>query len=98
MDKLMIEEATKKLRSLKRVLSVEEGLEYKEDVLLLPKEIDLTVDENCNVKTIGFDKSKDIKAKDLLRIISVEDAENMKYKETKQRFYQCIAQKRSKAC
>lgn len=82
MDKRMIEEATQYLKSLKRVNSVEEGECHLEDVLLLPENIDIAVDENCNVKTNGFDRSRDIKAKDLLRIIHIEDARNMLYKET----------------
>lgn len=82
MDKKMIEEATRYLKGLKRVTSVEEGLCCYEDVLLLPENVDVAVDENSNIKTIGFDKSKDIKAKDLLRIIIVYDAQNMQYQET----------------
>lgn len=82
MDKKMIEEATQYLKKLKRVKSVDEGMNYDEEVLLLPDYVDFVVDENCNIKTIGFDKSKDIKAKDLLRVIKVEDAENMQYQET----------------
>lgn len=82
MDKRMIEEATRYLKGLKRVISVEEGLSCSEDVLLLPENVDVAVDENSNIKTIGFDKSKDIKAKDLLRIIIVNDAQNIQYQET----------------
>lgn len=82
MDTRMTVEVTQYLKGLKRVDSVEEGQRYSEEVLLLPQYIDITVDENCNIKTKGFDKSRDIKAKDLLRIICVEDAKNMKYKET----------------
>lgn len=82
MDKRMIEEATNYLKSLKRVKSVDEGRNYDCDVLLLPEHIDVAVDEKCNIKTSGFDKSKDIKAKDLLRIITVDDAEKIKYQET----------------
>lgn len=82
MDKRMIDDATHYLKGLKRVSTVEEGLKYTEDVLLLPENIDFAIDENSNIRTIGFDKSKDIKAKDLLRIIKVEDALAMKYQET----------------
>lgn len=82
MDKRMIEEATQYLKGLKRVKSVEEGMQYSEDVLLLPDNIDVVVDDNCNIRTIGFDKSKDIKAKDLLRVIEVKDAKSMQYRET----------------
>lgn len=82
MDKRMIEEATQYLKGLKRVKSVEEGMQYSEDVLLLPDNVDVVVDENCNIRTIGFDKSKDIKAKDLLRVIEVKDAKSMQYRET----------------
>lgn len=81
MDKKISNNATDYLRSLKRVSSVEEGNLYEEDVLLLPEYIDITVEENSNVRTIGFDRSKDIKAKDLLRIIQVQDAERMEYTE-----------------
>lgn len=82
MDKRMIEEATQYLKGLKRVKSVEEGMQYSEDVLLLPDKVEVVVDENCNIRTIGLDESKDIKAKDLLRVIEVKDAKSMQYRET----------------
>jgi len=82
MDKRMIEEATKYLKNMKRINTVEDGEHYSEDVLLLPANVDVEVDENSNIRTIGFDKSKDIKAKDLLRIIKVKDAATIQYDET----------------
>ena len=82
MDKNAVADATKYLKSLKRVLSVFEGEKYPEDVLLLPKAIDVIVDNNNNIQTTEFDRGKDIKARDLLRIISIEDANNLKFKET----------------
>lgn len=82
MDKRMIEEATQYLKGLKRVESVDEAMEYTDEVLLLPEYIDVCVDEDSNVKTFGFDKSKDIKAKDLLKIIKVINAEKVQFEET----------------
>ena len=73
--------ATDYLRQLNRVSLVEMGAQFKEDVLLLPENIDVIVDENSNVRTVGLDKSKDIKAKDLLRIIEVKNAQHLDYKE-----------------
>ena len=75
-------EATEYIRGLDRISSVEEGKMYAEDVLLLPKHVDIIVDQNSNIRTIGLEKSRDIKAKDLLRIIHIEDAQNLKYTET----------------
>lgn len=82
MDSNINTELTAYLKGLRRIASVNEGANYSDDVLLFPENIDFVVDNNCNVRTIGFDKSKDIKAKDLLRIIEVEDAERIRYKET----------------
>lgn len=81
MDKKINNSATDYLRGLKRVSSVKEAKLFEEDVLLLPENIDIIVEENSNVRTIGFDRSKDIKAKDLLRIIQVQDAQLMDYTE-----------------
>lgn len=82
MDKRMIEEATHYLKGLKRIKSVEEGMQYSEDVLLLPDNVDIVVDERSNIRIIGFAKSEKIKAKDLLRIIEVEEPRGMQYRET----------------
>lgn len=82
MDRNTVTAATEYLKNLKRVPSVSEGEKYHEDVLLLPETIDFIVDNNSNIQTIGFDKSKDIKARDLLRIISIEDANRLKFQET----------------
>lgn len=81
MDNKINKEATQYLKKLKRVSTVEEASQYDEDVLLLPENVDILVYENSNVKTIGIDKSRDIKVKDLLRIIQVDDAQRMHYKE-----------------
>ena len=81
MDKIINKSATDYLRSLKRVSSVEEGKLYKEDVLLLPRNIDILVEENSNVRTVGLDSISDKKSKDLLRIVQVENAEQVKYTE-----------------
>ena len=47
-----MKEATEYLKKLKRIQSVEEGKKVEEDILYLPSNIDLTVDENSNVKTM----------------------------------------------
>lgn len=82
MDNRMMQEAENYLEHLKRVGSVEEGVACGEDVLYLPPHVKLLLDENNNVRTVGLDESRDKKVKDLLRIIEVTDALNMKYKET----------------
>ena len=82
MDIKMMKEATEYLKQLKRISSVEESILEEQEVLYLPEEVDLVVDEKSNVKLFGYEKQKGIKAKDLLRIIEVKDALNMKYVET----------------
>lgn len=70
------------LKSIKRVNSVEEGQRYTEDVLLLPKNIDIAVSKNSLVYVCGLNDLVDRKPKDMLRIIEIEDAISVKYKET----------------
>ena len=55
---------------------------YSGDVLLLPSDVEINVLTNSNVVLSGLDKSKDNKAKDLLRVIQVIDALNLEYVET----------------
>lgn len=82
MDSRMICEATEYLNSLNRIDSIDEAKNYSEDVLLLPKNIEIIVDTDSNIITSGLDKEKKIKAKDLLRIIQIEDSKTIKYTET----------------
>lgn len=73
---------TQYLKQLKRVDSVEEGLRFNEDVLLLPRQFEIISDDNSNVSLIGFENITNNRAKDLLRIINVDNATQMKYTET----------------
>lgn len=70
------------INNLKRVNSVQEGRTYEEDVLLLPEEIGLTIDDNCNVQTHGLSEALDKRHKDLMRIIEIKDPFRMEYEET----------------
>ena len=74
--------AEKYLENIKRVDTVEEGLYYKEDVLLLPKNIKVSICADSNIKITGYSDGIDNKAKDMLRIIEIEDPLNVKYCET----------------
>lgn len=70
------------ITDLKRVNSMEEGLSMGEDVLLLPAEIGIEIDDCCNVQTKGFSESADKRWKDLIRVIEIEDPLKYQYKET----------------
>ena len=82
MDAKMMKEATEYLNGLKRIQSIDEGNSFNEDVLYIPSNVKLDVDESSNVKVFGLNNVEDIKAKDLLKVIKVIDALNMKYIET----------------
>lgn len=76
-------EATEYINSLTRIKDISEATLYPdEDVLLLPSGIEINVLHDSNVVLNGLDKSKDSKAKDLLRVIKVTDALELKYEET----------------
>ena len=70
MDKKINNSATDYLRGLKRVSSVKEAKLFEEDVLLLPENIDIIVEEDSNVRTIGFDRSKALYALQNIRLMS----------------------------
>ena len=74
--------ATEYIKSLPRITDLEEATFYTGDVLLLPSKIDISVLQDSNVILKGLDKTKDCKAKDLLRVVNVIDPLNAEYSET----------------
>lgn len=82
MSYTFMKDATEYVNSLTRITGMNEAPLYSGDVLLLPSDIEINVLPNSNVVLMGLDKSKDSKAKDLLRVIRVIDALNLKYVET----------------
>lgn len=82
MDMRELKEATRYINGLRRVNTIYDE-EYTEDVLYLPLECEIKVLEDSNVVIKGLGYMKDGKAKDLLRVVRVKDALNMKYEETK---------------
>lgn len=70
------------LHSLPRINSIEQADFYSGDVLLFPKEADFIFTDDNLVQTIGLGEKIDKKIRDLLRIIKVEDALNIQYKQT----------------
>lgn len=77
-----MKEATEYVNSLPRITDMNDASLYSGDVLLLPSDVEINVLTNSNVVLSGLDKSKDNKAKDLLRVIQVIDALNLEYVET----------------
>ncbi len=71
-----------KLRSLTRIESIEESLKYKEDVFLLPKTIQYKFLEDNLFELKGISDKWDKKKIDLIRVIQVSDALNIKYQRT----------------
>ncbi len=74
--------ATERLRKLIRVQSVEAGLAHKKEVLLLPSDVEVLMSDNYMITTKGLGDKCDIKKKDLLRIIEIQDATNLKFVKT----------------
>lgn len=73
---------TKKINALPRMESIQEALTMKEDVLLLPANVDITMDDNFKVHTQGLGEKLDGKVRDLLRVVEITDSENVKYNMT----------------
>ncbi|MBD5540664.1 MAG: hypothetical protein HDR00_05640 [Lachnospiraceae bacterium] len=73
---------TEQINLLSRVDSLQEASNRKEDVLLLPTDVDVAMLENFKVQTIGLGSKLDEKTRDLLRIIDIIDPINVKYSET----------------
>lgn len=73
---------TEQINLLPRVDSMQEALNRKEDVLLLPNDVEVKMIENFKVQTIGLGSKIDKKTRDLLRIIDIIDPINVKYTET----------------
>lgn len=69
------------LNNMKRVCYVDES--QNEDVLLFPENIGIKINKDSMVRTIGLDPKLDSLNRDLLRIIEIEDALELKYRETK---------------
>lgn len=82
MNYTFMKEATEYVNSLPRITDMDDASLYSGDVLLLPSDVEINVLTNSNVVLSGLDKSKDSKAKDLLRVIRVIDALNLEYVET----------------
>lgn len=82
MNYTFMKEATEYVNSLPRITDMNDASLYSGDVLLLPSDVEINVLTNSNVVLSGLDKSKDNKAKDLLRVIQVIDALNLEYVET----------------
>ena len=76
------QEATNYLKSLKRIASIEEAQATSDLCLYLPEPADFTVDHCSNVKVYGLDSINNIKAKDLLTVIKVNNAILADYKIT----------------
>lgn len=77
-----MKEATEYVNSLPRITNVNDASLYSGDVLLLPSDVEINVLTDSNVVLNGLDKSKDSKAKDLLRVIRIINALNLEYVET----------------
>lgn len=70
------------LKEIKRVDSIDEGKTYSEDVLLLPKNIEIHIFKNSLVYVRGLNDLVDKKPKDMLRIIEIDNALDLEYRET----------------
>ncbi len=70
------------LESLPRINCFEECHCYKELVYLLPKGIDYEVNNKSEITTNGLSPERDIKTRDLIRVIVSEDPLHMLYRNT----------------
>ena len=77
-----LQEIDKFLNSLPRINNVSQASCFKGDVLLLPNEVKIFALSDGNVGLTNFTPGKDYKPKDMLRVITIEDAFNVKYHET----------------
>ena len=68
-----------KLKSLTRIESFEESQRYKEDVFLLPQTVRYEFSEDNLFYLKGISEKWDKKRIDLIRVIQVSDALNIKY-------------------
>lgn len=68
-----------KLKSLTRIESFEESQRYKEDVFLLPQTVRYEFSEDNLFDLKGISEKWDKKRIDLIRVIQVSDALNIKY-------------------
>ncbi len=74
--------ATMYINSLPRIQSVRQKEQYCGDVLLLPLEAVVRIDNASNALLSGVCDLNDSKAKDILRIIELHNADNLQYTET----------------
>lgn len=77
-----IEKATKYLQEIPRINNLKEATNYIGDVLLLPQNVEFKVTKDSLIETHGLGDKLDKKVRDLISVISIEDALNIKYKQT----------------
>lgn len=70
------------LQKIPRIDFPEEAQKHKEDVFLLPHRFEYSIDGNSNLRLLNFKKTKDYKAQDIIRIVSIIDPLNAIYEET----------------
>lgn len=71
------------LHTIPQIFSVDDAKQYEgRDVLFFPKEAQFYYREDDLVETKGLGEKWDKKVRDLIRVIQIEDALNIKYKKT----------------
>ena len=76
------QDATAYINSLPRIQNIGQEKQHPGDVLLLPADVVLQIDNNSNAILSGFSDACDPNAKDILRVIELHDAINLHYTET----------------
>lgn len=75
-------EATEYLQKIPRIFIVDEAEEHKGDVFLLPNAVKFKVRKDSSIETVGLGDDLDKKFRDLISVIRIENALDIKYCKT----------------
>ncbi len=78
----IVKEANDRLHNLPHIHSVEEAKNFKDDVFLFFDNVDFNFRNDNMIKTNGLGEKWDKKLRDLIRVIEIKDALNLRYEKT----------------